>query len=415
MTESKQDATVGSSMNIWRSLKGLPRDVWVLAAATLINRAGTMVLPFLVLYLTRELGFSAPRAGLALAAYGAGSIIAAPISGRLTDRIGPLPVMRASLLMGGILLLVMPLVRSFPGVVAVTLLWSVVSELFRPANLVIIADIVPSEKLKPAYALSRLSINLGMSIGPAAAGFIAERSFTWIFIGDAVTTLAAAAVLIATPFSLTPRRNEARDESGKPQSILDVLVLDDRRMVLFLSAVFLVGIVFFQIEGPLPLFLVQDLALSPAFYGGLFTLNTVMIVFMEVPLNAATAHWPHRRALAIGAFLFAVGSGAFGFAGGPVLIVVAMMVWTFGEMLLFPQASAYVAEIAPPARRGQYMGAYSLAFSFAFAVAPWAGTSAYARYGGRTLWLGVFAVGVVSAAMMIQVRTNTQSEPALSS
>jgi predicted MFS family arabinose efflux permease len=415
MTESKQDATVGSSMNIWRSLKGLPRDVWVLAAATLINRAGTMVLPFLVLYLTRELGFSAPRAGLALAAYGAGSIIAAPISGRLTDRIGPLPVMRASLLMGGILLLVMPLVRSFPGVVAVTLVWSVVSELFRPANLVIIADIVPSDKLKPAYALSRLSINLGMSIGPAAAGFIAERSFTWIFIGDAVTTLAAAAVLIAIPFGVPPRRHEARDESGKPQSILDVLVLDDRRMVLFLSAVFLVGIVFFQIEGPLPLFLVQDLALSPAFYGGLFTLNTVMIVFMEVPLNAATAHWPHRRALAIGAFLFAVGSGAFGFAGGPVLIVVAMMVWTFGEMLLFPQASAYVAEIAPPARRGQYMGAYSLAFSFAFAVAPWAGTSAYARYGGRTLWLGVFAVGVVSAAMMIQVRTDTQSEPALSS
>jgi predicted MFS family arabinose efflux permease len=117
--------------------------VWVLAAATQINREGTMDLPFLVLYLTRELGFSAPRAGLALAAYGAGSIIAAPISGRLTDRIGPLPVMRASLLMGGILLLVMPLVRSFPGVVAVTLVWSVVSELFRPANLVIIADIVP--------------------------------------------------------------------------------------------------------------------------------------------------------------------------------------------------------------------------------------------------------------------------------
>jgi predicted MFS family arabinose efflux permease len=415
MTESKQDATAGSSMNIWRSLKGLPRDVWVLAAATLINRAGTMVLPFLVLYLTRELGFSAPRAGLALAVYGAGSIIAAPISGRLTDRIGPLPIMRASLLFGGILLLLMPLVRSFPAVIAVTLVWSIVSELFRPANLVIIADLVPSDKLKPAYALSRLAINVGMSIGPAAAGFIAERSFTWIFIGDAVTTLAAGAVLIATPFAVPHRAPEAHDETGKPHSILDVLVLDDRRMLLFLSAVFLVGIVFFQIEGPLPLFLVQDLALSPAFYGALFTLNTVMIVFMEVPLNAATAHWPHRRALAIGAFLFAVGSGAFGFAAGPILIVVAMVVWTFGEMLLFPQASAYVAEIAPPARRGQYMGAYSLAFSIAFAVAPWAGTSAYARFGARPLWLGIFAVGVVSAAMMIQVRTDPQKEPALSS
>jgi MFS family permease len=185
-------------------------------------------------------------------------------------------------------------------------------------------------------------------------------------------------------------------------------------MVLFLSAVFLMGVVFFQIEGPLPLFLVQELALSPAFYGGLFTLNTVMIVFMEVPLNAATAHWPHRRALTLGAFLFALGSGAFGFASGPMLIIAAMVVWTFGEMLLFPQAAAYVAEISPPSRRGQYMGAYALAFSLAFAVAPWAGTSAYARFGARTLWIGVFVVGVISAAMMLQVRQEPAKEPALS-
>ena len=376
----------------------------MLAIATLINRAGTMVLPFLVLYVTRELGFGASQAGLALAVYGAGAIIAAPLGGRLTDRIGPLPVMRASLLLGGVLLLVFPFVRSLPAVLAVTLVWAIVSELFRPANLVIIADIVTPDKLKPAYALSRLSINVGMSVGPAAAGFIAERSFTWIFIGDAVTTLIAAAVLIWIPIGAA-HRHAPGDASAKEGSVLDMLVLDDTRMVLFLAAVFLMGAVFFQIEGPLPLFLVQDLSLSPAFYGGLFTLNTVMIVFMEVPLNAATAHWPHRRALAIGAFLFAVGSGAFGFAAGPIPVVLAMIVWTFGEMMLFPQAAAFVAEIAPPSRRGQYMGAYSLAFSLAFAVAPWAGTASYARFGARLLWIGVFFVGVISAMMMLRVTT----------
>lgn len=405
MSNPQGEEKPGSSMNIWRSLKGLPRDVWILAVATLINRAGTMVLPFLVLYLTSELGMSAPRAGLVLAVYGAGSIIAAPVSGRLTDRIGPAPIMRASLLLSGLLLLVLPLARSFPAVVAVTLLWSVVSELFRPANLVIIADIVPQEKLKPAYALSRLSINVGMSIGPAAAGIIAARSFTWIFIADAVTTIIAAVVLIVTPFAASHRHPHETVDEKTPRSIFAALVLDDRRMIPFLSAIFLMGVVFFQIEGPLPLFLVQDLSLSPAFYGGLFTLNTVMIVFMEVPLNAATAHWPHRRGLALGAFLFAVGSGAFGFASGAVVVVLAMIVWTFGEMMLFPQASAYVAEIAPIARRGQYMGAYSLAFSLSFAVAPWAGTTGYARFGARPLWIGVFFVGVIAAAMMIRVRT----------
>jgi MFS family permease len=74
-------------------------------------------------------------------------------------------------------------------------------------------------------------------------------------------------------------------------------------------------------------------------------------------------------------------------------------------MMLFPQAAAFVAEIAPPSRRGQYMGAYSLAFSLAFAVAPWAGTASYARFGARLLWIGVFFVGVISAMMMLRVTT----------
>src|SRR6185436_18682216 len=110
-----------SSMNIWRSLRGLPRDLWVVAIASLVNRAGTMVLPFLVLYLTRELGFSATRAGFALAVYGAGSIVSAPIAGRLSDLIGPLPIMRFSLVGTGFLLLLFPFVESYEGVIALTL------------------------------------------------------------------------------------------------------------------------------------------------------------------------------------------------------------------------------------------------------------------------------------------------------
>jgi len=84
------------------------------------------------------------------------------------------------------------------------------------------------------------------------------------------------------------------------------------------------------------------------------------------------------------------------------------VVWTFGEMMLFPQASAYVADIAPAHRRGAYMGAYSLAFSLAFAVAPWAGTTVFARFGAEVLWSSVFLVGLVSAAIMLRV---TSEEP----
>jgi MFS family permease len=395
-------------MNIWRSLRGLPRDLWVLALASLINRAGTMVLPFLVLYLTKEQGWSAPRAGLALAVYGAGSIFVAPVAGRLSDRIGPLPIMRWSLVLTGLLLLAFPFVTGFVPIIALTLAWALASEAFRPANLAIVADIAAPAQRKAAYALTRLAINLGMSIGPAAAGFIAAKSFTLIFFIDAFTTLIAALVLFLTPIRSVHHPGEV-ESLGPLGQLRRLFVLDDRRFLFFLAALFLTGGVFFQHEGALPLFLVDDLGLSPAFYGLLFTINTLMIVFMEVPLNAATSHWPHRRALGLGAFLFAAGSGAFVFAAGPGAIIAGIVIWTFGEMMLFPQASAYVADMAPPHRRGEYMGAYSLSFSLAFAVAPWAGTTMFAEFGATVLWTSVFIVGCISALMMLQVTSESEA------
>lgn len=389
-------------MNLWRSLRGLPRDLWVLSVATLINRLGTMAIPFLVLYLTRELGFSPQRAGLALGIYGAGAIVAAPISGRLVDRIGGLPIIRASLIGSGLMLLVYPFVHSFPAVIALTIAWSVLNESGRPATLTLIADLVPTEQRKPAYALMRLAINLGMSVGPAAGGLIAAHSFKMIFFANAAASLVSGLFLILVPLSAIAHKRAAH-AARADDSVPRRAVLSDRPMMVFLFATFLVNIVFFQHEGVLPLFLVQDLHLSTAFYGALFTVNTLMIVFMEVPLNAATAHWPHRWALSLGSFLFAAGSGLFGFARGPEMVLLGIVVWTFGEMMLFPQASAYVADVAPPHQRGAYMGAFSMAFSLSFAVAPWAGTAVYARFGAGILWTVVFLIGVVAAAIMLKV------------
>src|SRR6186997_3076991 len=160
-------------MNPWRQLQGRPREVWLISLVTLVNRAGTMVLPFLVLYLTESLGFSVARAGLVMTLYGVGALIASPLSGWLCDRYGGFRIMRESLLVTGVILLFIPFAKSFAAVTALVILLALANEMFRPANLAYLSLLVSAENRKPAFSLVRLSINLGMSIGPAAGGFIA--------------------------------------------------------------------------------------------------------------------------------------------------------------------------------------------------------------------------------------------------
>ena len=186
-------------MNPWRGVAGLPREVWALAATTFVNRVGTMVIPFLVLYLTGSLGFSTAFAGAVVGIFGATSIVAAPISGRLADRYGATRVMTVSLVLSAAVLAFYPLVRGVAPIVAATVLFAAVSEAYRPASLSAVSLAAGPEQRKAAFALNRLAINLGMSVGPALGGFLAAWSYNALFWVDGASSLAAAAVLAWVP------------------------------------------------------------------------------------------------------------------------------------------------------------------------------------------------------------------------
>src|SRR5262245_26159145 len=185
--------------NPWHGLGALPRDVWLLSTATLVNRVGTMVIPFLALYVTRELGFSAGRAGAILGLYGAGAIVAAPLSGRICDRLGAQRVLRGALILSGCVMIVFPIFRSWPLLLVATFLLSITTEAYRPASFAALADAAPEEQRKVAFSLLRLAVNLGMSIGPAVGGFLASISYPAIFWVDGGTSILAAMVLIVWP------------------------------------------------------------------------------------------------------------------------------------------------------------------------------------------------------------------------
>ncbi|HTL97264.1 MAG TPA: MFS transporter [Holophagaceae bacterium] len=395
-------------MNPWRGLGGLPREVWILSGATLLNRMGTMALPFLALYLTQSMGFTPARAGEALLVYGLGAVAAAPLGGHLSDRIGPLRVMRGALLLAGCIMASITLVQSWPLLLALVGLWALTAEGFRPASMAILTDLAPDDRRKAVFSLNRLAINLGMSIGPVLGGLLARHSFHALFWVDAATAAASALVL-----TLAARDTHAR--GGKAaRAAHPFSALKDPRLAWFLVALFPVMVVFMQHASSMPVFLVRNLHFSAAFYGSLFTLNTGLIVLFEIRINLATAFWPRRRALMLGAALCAAGFGALAFTRGAVGIWGTVAVWTFGEMILLPALSDHVAHLAPHDRRGAYMGLYAMiGAGLSQSVGPWLGLFLLGHFGGALLWTAMAGLGVLSALGFARVvRDEPASAPA---
>jgi len=211
--------------------------------------------------------------------------------------------------------------------------------------------------------------------------------------------LIAGAVLALTPWRpLTGVGAPEWDKDARDNT--PGTMFRDTAFLVFLGGVFLVGIVFFQHEAAMPLYLVRYLGLSTAFYGMLFTVNTLLIVALEVPLNTATAHWPNTRSLVIGSLLFAVGFGALAVIRSPAGVIATVVVWTFGEMMLFPAMAAHLGDISPEDRRGSYMGAYSMSLSVAFTVGPWMGTQILDSVGPFAVWSTMLVLGGLSAVLM---------------
>ncbi len=377
-------------------IRSLPGPVWILCAGTFVNRFGSFVAVFLVLYL-RSRGYSIAEAGLVVSFYGVGNVVAAAVGGWVADRFGRRNALALSMFSSAATLLALSQARSLPLIIVLTTLAGLTGEMYRPAAAALLTDLTRAGERIPAFALNRLAINLGFAAGPAVAGLLAERSFFLIFLGDALTSAAFGVIaLTSLPEGVRVRRGEER----RGEAVRTML--QDRAFLFFLISSVLGAFVYFQSQTTFPLH-VRASGLSDADYGLLISLNGLAIVLLELPLVAITQRFPYRPVLTLGSLLVGLGFALNAFANDLPELALTVLIWTLGEIVYAPVASAYVADIAPEHMRGRYQGAWGLTWGLAYVFAPALGAAIFA-WSADGLWLICGLLGVASALLLLAAR-----------
>jgi predicted MFS family arabinose efflux permease len=374
------------------AFSGLSRSVWLLSIASLINRAGTMVMPFLVLFLVEKRGFTKTQAGQTLALYGLAAMAASYYGGRLCDRFGPLRVMRWSLVLTGLSFWALGAVPGRLAISAMVLVLALVAEVFRPANLSALTLASDAAERTRSIALMRLAVNAGMTVGPSVGGLLAAFSYGWLFLADGATSILAAVLLfLAFPGVRIPGAPAPRPAGSAPARS----PFRDLQVMAMLGLMFLLSVVVFQVISTFPLSLRDLYGFSEARIGVTLASNTVIIVLFEMVLIHSLARRDPLKVAGFGSFLFGAGLALLPFGSGLGYAVFTVAIWTVGEMLAFPLLTSAVAARAPEELRGTYMGLLNFSFAAGYVVAPLVGTWVYQHLGARTLWLGCGVVGVV--------------------
>lgn len=323
----------------------------------------------------------------------------------LFERFNDIHVMVASLFISGASIFLFLIFHSFIALLLITLIWAMANEAFRPASLSIISGLTLPEQRKTAFSINRLAINLGMSIGPAIGGFVSGKSFSALFIINGITTLLAGLLLC---FKLLPKRFLLGKTGLKVQTPIKIIpkinIFLDKRLFYFLFACIPVTMVFVQHESTLSIFMVHDLHIKMFYYGFVFTINTLLIVFLEVPLSSLTSHWPDRKSLVIGSILITLGFGSLLCVNNFLGIAIAVALWTLGEIFLYPTASTYISKIAPSERQGSYMALHSASFNVSMILGPWVGMYLLETTGSAALWQTCVIGGIISTCMFLRIQ-----------
>ncbi|TDD44884.1 MFS transporter [Kribbella antibiotica] len=369
--------------------RALPRAFWALWVCQLINRLGSFVQPFLVLYLTQDRHLTASTAGAVAAAVGGGSVVSQLVGGWLSDRFGRRVTMLMCFFGTAAALILLGSARSMPMIWATAFAVGLLGDLFRPAVSATVADLLqPGERVR-AYGLLFWAINLGFSISTVSAGVLASLGYGLLFWLNAASSVVAGIVI----WTMVPETRPTLEEGTSRRPLLPV-VLRDR---MFLTGVLIqVGYatIYFQGYSTLPLAMAGD-GLSTSVYGTVMALNGVVIVVLQPLVVKRLATYDRPKLVAVSMLIVGLGFGIGAVVHNWWGYALSVVVWTIGEIGFAAVIGAVLADIAPSDLRGGYMGVAGMAFGLGAVIGPLAGTNALQNLGATTTWIGVAVLGVI--------------------
>jgi predicted MFS family arabinose efflux permease len=396
--------------NYINNFKGFPREIWVLTIITFINRAGTMVVPFLSKYMKDDLHFSYSQIGWIMVCFGLGSIVGTWVSGKLIDKIGFYKIMVFSLFSSGIIFIALQQLKSFESLCIGIFILTSVADMFRPAMLVSLNSFTKKENRTRALTLVRAAVNLGFLFGPALGGLlIMNMGYEYLFYADGATCILAVLVFVVfvkekkLPFKI---KNKITSLGSKN------IAFKDKSFVLHLFISMISGVLFFQIFTTLPLYHKEQFDL-PEFYSGLLLgVNGLIMLFFELPIvNYVEKINANRlKVISIGVLLMAISFALLYFVKVQEILVIMMIFMTFGAMLTFPFANSFAMSRAHTGHEGKYMAIFTMSYSFAHIFSAKTGMEIIQKYGYETNWFFMSGLGFLAFIMIFWLNSVVKKE-----
>lgn len=381
--------------------KQYPRQFWLLFWGMLLSTIGSsMIWPFLMVYASERLNLPLTQTATLVTLNSTASLVMTFAAGQITDRAGRKLVMVVSLLANGLVYLFFSHAVTYTQFAIVMLLLGASNPLYRVGADAMMADLIDPEKRADAYSILRMSNNAGIAIGPAVGGFLAAAS-PYLAFYIAATGLFLYGLLVLFFARETLPEKGADTETVRERWGGYDRVLKDK---LFITTV--INITFGLITASLmwvllPVYATQVIGIPKQLYGFIPTTNALMVVLLQVLVTQWTKNHPPLRTIALGMLFYAIGVGTVVIGRGFWGFWVSMVIITFGELIIVPTSSTFVANLAPANMRGRYMSIYSLTWSLSIGIGPLLGGFLSDNFGPPATWIGGLVIGLVSSVLFL--------------